>query len=181
LERSAGRIGERVALRIAIAAKAEHEPPDRVRRVFAILKNFLEAAVARCRLVALERRDEIVKGLDRELMLRCGPLERDEHRMRGGAVVHPVQFLPPPCEQAQTLRGIADLVTQIVGPAAKRVDVIEILMQFLGKQEAYDVKIFVVMRREPACVVERFLGGPRSLEIGRLQIIGGREKHSLTE
>ena len=51
---------------------------------------------------------------------------------------------------------IADLVAQIVGPAAERVDVVEILMQALGQQEADDVKIFVVVGGQPARVCSRF-------------------------
>ena len=68
------------------------------------------------------------------------------------ARVHRVQFVAPPREQAQALGGIADLVAQIVGPAAEGVDVVEILVQALGQQEADDVEIFVVVGGQPARV-----------------------------
>ena len=66
--------------------------------------------------------------------------------------VHLVQLLAPPAEQAQTLLLVADLVAQIVGPAAEGVDVVEILVQALGQQEADDVEILVVMGGQPARV-----------------------------
>ena len=56
-------------------------------------------------------------------------------------------------EQAQALGAVADLVAQIVGPAAEGVDVVEILMQPLGQQEADDVEILVMMRGQPARVL----------------------------
>ena len=62
------------------------------------------------------------------------------------------QFAAPPCEQAQALRGIADFVAQIVRPAAEGIDVVEILMQPLGQQEADHVEILVVMGGQPARV-----------------------------
>ena len=54
----------------------------------------------------------------------------------------------PPGEQTQAFPGVSDLVRQIVGPAAERVDVVKILMQTLGKEEADDGKIFVVRPRQ---------------------------------
>ena len=78
--------------------------------------------------------------------------------MRRAARVHRVQFAAPPAEQAQALARVADLVAQIVRPAAERVDVVEILMQALGQQEADDVEIFVVMGGQPAGVGAAFLG-----------------------
>ena len=81
--------------------------------------------------------------------------------MRGVARVHGVEFAAPPLQQAQAFAAIADLVAQIVGPAAVRVDVVEILVQALGQQEADDVEILVVMGGQPAGVGERLGFGIR--------------------
>ena len=66
---------------------------------------------------------------------------------------------------------VADLVAQIVGPAAEGVDVVEILVQALGQQEADHVEIFVVMRGQPARVALGFGNGvdarPAPRERGR--------------
>ena len=77
--------------------------------------------------------------------------------MRGAARVHGVQFAAPPVEQAQALGRVADLVAQIVRPAAVGVHVVEILVQPLGQQEADHVKILVVMGGQPARVGARLL------------------------
>jgi hypothetical protein len=44
-----------------------------------------------------------------------------------------VQFLAPPGQQPQALGTVADLIRQVVRPAAEAVDVVEILMQPLGE------------------------------------------------
>ena len=101
-----------------------------------------------------------------------GP-ERYKHRMRGLAAVHAVQFSTPPIEQPQALSLVSDFVAQIVRPAAEGIDVVEILMQALGKQKADDVEILVVMRRQPASIGAGLFGGRMSGQRpGRLDEIG---------
>jgi hypothetical protein len=55
---------------------------------------------------------------------------------------------------------VADLVAQIVGPAAKGVDVVKVLMEPLRQQGAGDVEILVVVAREPARVGLGVSGAP---------------------
>ena len=95
-------------------------------------------------------------------MLPHGARQRDEHGMLRLARVHRVEFPAPPREQAQALRRVADLVAEIVRPAAERIDVVEILMQMLGQQEADDVKVLVMGGGEPARVGERLRLASRS-------------------
>ena len=78
------------------------------------------------------------------------------------ARVHRLQFAAPPCEQPKTFGRVADFIAQIVGPAAERIDVVEILMQALGQQKADDVEIFVVMGRQPARVGSALLRGDQA-------------------
>ncbi len=71
-------------------------------------------------------------------------------------LIHAIQFAPPPLEQTQAFVHIADLVAQIVRPAAVRIHVVEILMQLFRQQETDDVKILVMMRRQPARILLGF-------------------------
>ena len=91
-----------------------------------------------------------------------GAAQRNENRMLRLAGIHPIQFVPPPFEQAQTFFRIADFVGQIVGPAAIGVDIVEILVQMFGQQETDDMEIFVVMGGEPAGVLFGFGCRPRA-------------------
>ncbi len=54
----------------------------------------------------------------------------------GVAGVGVMQQASPPGEQSQAFLRVADLVAQVVGPAAECVDVVEILVQALGQQES---------------------------------------------
>jgi glycerol-3-phosphate O-acyltransferase len=83
-------------------------------------------------------------------MLRRRVLKRDEHRMLRLACIHGLQFASPPGEQAQAFLRIANLVGQIVRPAAERVDVVKILVQPFRQKKTDDVKILVVIGRQPA-------------------------------
>ena len=79
--------------------------------------------------------------------------------------------LAPPAEQPQAFGRVADLVAQIVRPAAEGVDVVEILMQALGQKKADDVEVFVVMGGQPARVLLGFRWRVRAAQrLGRIDI-----------
>ena len=104
-----------------------------------------------------ERLDQIGERLFRQL----SPFGRSMQRDEDGMVRRRLSYMRsrsvlPPCKQAQAFRRIADLVAEIIRPAAERIDVVEVLMQIFGQQEADDMKVFVMMGREPACVGFRF-------------------------
>ena len=61
-------------------------------------------------------------------------------------------------QQFQSARRVANFVTEIIRPAAIRVDVVEILVQRFGEKPGYDVEIFVVMRCEPPRVSPSHFG-----------------------
>src|SRR5690242_550289 len=84
--------------------------------------------------------------------------------MVDAALVHGLEFLAPPREQAQAFGGVADLVAEVVGPAAKRVDIVEILVQAFGQQKSYDVEVLVMMGGEPARVSLGGRSGVSTLE-----------------
>ena len=163
LQRGAGGVRQFLARRVAIAAQTQHQPADGIRRIAAVLEQLFEILVAGDLLVLLERLDQIVERFLQQIVPRGRVLKRDEHRMLRLARIHGLQFASPPGEQTEAFLGIADLVGQIVGPAAERVDVIEVLVQTLRQQKADDMKIFVMIRRQPAGVGERFLARPRLL------------------
>ena len=58
----------------------------------------------------------------------------------------------PPVQQGQALLAVADLVGQIVGPAAVGVDVRDVLPQAARQETAGDGEIFIVPHRQPPAV-----------------------------
>ena len=61
----------------------------------------------------------------------------------------------PPVQEFEGACCSGDFVTEVVGPAAICVDVVEMLMQFFREQPGNYVEIFVMMGCEPARVVLR--------------------------
>ncbi len=61
----------------------------------------------------------------------------------------------PPIEQFQRARRAGNFVTEIIGPAAIRIDVVKMLVQRFGEKPRYDVEILVVVSRQPARVLLR--------------------------
>ena len=157
LQRRAGRVRERLPLRVAIAAQVQHQPSHRVGRIPAVSEHILVGAVAHYGLVLHERPDQVGEWLLRQLVPRRGLLQRHEHRMRRPALVHPLQLPAPPLQQPQALLRVADLVAQVVGPAAEGVHVVEVLVQPARKQERHHVEVLVVARGQPARVFLGFL------------------------
>ena len=96
-------------------------------------------------------------------MPRGGALKSHENGMPDPARVHALELAAPPAEKAQTLPRVADLIAQIISPAAKCVDVVEVLMEALRKQKTDDVKVLVMVRRQPPRVGQGFFDGPGAL------------------
>ena len=81
--------------------------------------------------------------------------QSNEHWMRRFAFVAEVEFTLPPIEKLKGAHRIRDLVAEIVGPAAVRVDIVKMLVQGLGKEPGDYVEVLVMMRGEPARVLLR--------------------------
>src|ERR1039457_5702043 len=99
--------------------------------------------------------------------------------MMDPALIHGFEFGAPPGQQAEALGAVANFIAQVVGPAAERIDVIEVLVQAFRQQEGDDVEILVVMRCEPARV---FFGGWYSIAIVQrlrrvYKLLGGELRH----
>src|SRR3954464_4109860 len=90
----------------------------------------------------------------------------NENRVRHFAPIHSVQLPAPPREQAQALGRITDLITKVIGPAAKRIDVVEILVKRLRQQVADDLKVLVVVRSEPTRIGLRLFARVDALASG---------------
>ncbi len=186
LKRGAGGVGEPDALGIGVSAQAQHQPADRVGRIAAVGEQVLVGRIARHGLVLHEGADQIGERLLRNLMPVDRAAQSDEHRMAGAPGVHLIQLLAPPGQQAQALLLVADLIAQVVGPAAEGVHVIEILVQALGQQKADDVEVLVVMGGQPARVSFRVgdvvAGGHglrRAHEVRWGQVVHGRWAHGM--
>src|SRR5271166_3010732 len=101
--------------------------------------------------------------------------------MRRAPGNHGIQLCAPPREQTQALLRVANFIAQIIGPAAECVDVIEVLMQPLGQQEADHLEILVVVGCQPARVLKRFFYRPLTIQLLRGgEKSGGSEEHGGT-
>src|SRR3569833_363485 len=119
------------------------------------MKNFFPVPITGNGLILNEGADQVVEWLTGNRILFRGATQRNEHRMLRFARIHAADFARPPLEQAKAFRGVADFVRQIVRPAAIRVDVVEILMQFSRQQKTDHVEIFVMVSGEPTRVLLR--------------------------
>ena len=164
LQRGAGGVGKPLPLGVAIAAQIQHQPAHRIRRIAAVAEQLVPVAIAGRRSGPARRR-----GSDRRTA-RCGMpcartvrQQRDEDRML--RVARRTCASSSPRHQASRRRLSA--VSPISSPrsSAQRqigVDVVEILVQALGQQEADDVEILVMVGGEPARV-GRGLGSASSV------------------
>ena len=136
--------------------KPQHQAAHGIRRAAAIFEQFIPVRITRDALILLECADQVREELLGQIVLSRRAFQRDKHGMLHLARVHRFQLVAPPAEQAQALGRVADLVAQIVRPAAEGIDVVEILMQPLGQQKTDDVEIFVMMGGQPARVLLGF-------------------------
>ena len=182
LQRRAGGVGEPLPLGVAVAAQVQHQPADGVRRIAAVVEQLVPVSVARDGLVLHERANQIGERLGGKLVLR-GPSAAA--RRRPDALASPAYSASSsPRHQASRRRlsaRVADLVAEVVRPAAERIDVVEILVQMLGQQKADDVEIFVMMSGEPAGVGERLRQAPGAASAAsgeRTKFAGRRTWHA---
>src|ERR1017187_2731929 len=178
LQSRASGVGKPLPLLIGMAAQVEHQAAHRIRRIAAISQYFVPVAVARDGLILHESLDQVGKRLAGNSVLPHRIAERHKHRMRGAALVHGVQFGAPPVQQAQAFGAAAHFIAQVVGPAAIRVDVIEILVEALGEQEAHHVEVLVVVGGQPAGVIASFGGRVDTLQgLRRADELDWRKRH----
>ncbi len=152
LERGAGRIGKPLALGIAVPAKVEHQTSHGISRIAAVSEHAVPRGVTMHRLVLPKRHEQIRKRLDRNVARAYGLPQRNENRMRRLARITVPQFPVPTVQQLQGARGVGDLISKVVRPAAVRIQIVKMLMESLGKQPRGHIEIFVVVCGEPARV-----------------------------
>src|SRR5271165_1450741 len=132
-------------MRVAVSTQVEDQMSNRVSRVNAVTEEFFEVPIPGYRLILLKSADQAVEGLYRNLEFFDRALQRHENGMGSIAVVHRFQLIPPPAEQLQTLPRVVDLVPQVVGPPAKRIDVVELLVQVPRQQKADHLEVLIVV------------------------------------
>ena len=89
-----------------------------------------------------------------------GLAQRDENGMRRLAFVASIEFALPPIEQLDSAHWVGNFIAEIVRPTAVSVDVVKVLVEFLGQKPGNNIEVFVVVGGEPACVFLR--GGGRA-------------------
>ena len=77
-------------------------------------------------------------------------MQGDENRVHRPLrpVVALIQHRPPGIEQTSRNGGIGDLVPQIIGHSAVRIDALKVGPHLFRQEEGGDMKIFIVSRRE---------------------------------
>ena len=126
------KIRECGTLGVVATEQVQHEVPDGVRGVSAVLQEFVEGRVIGLRLILPERDEQILERLGRDGFLADRLLQRDHHRVFRRAVVASLQFALPPCEQRQRGVAAARFIGEIVGPTAVRIDRVKVRKQLPG-------------------------------------------------
>ena len=178
LQGGAGGVGEALPLGVGIAAEIEHQPPHRVGGVAAVVEDVVPVAVAGHGLVLHEGADQVGEGL--LAGCRSGARWRPGRRRRDARLRPAYMASSSPRHHSSRRRlsaAIADFVAQVVGPAAVGVDVVEILVQALGQQEADHVEVLVMVGGQPArvgCGLRRANSVRASASGDRTNSTGGR-------
>ena len=183
LERRADLIAESVQLLLAVTVHIEHELPDRVRRVRAVVQSLGVRAVPGLGEVHAKRREQRLERTDGDVVAADGVSQRDEDRVLNFAVVAGFEQLLPggQCLVAAALE--ARLVCEVIGRAGKRVDRTDLRPQVRGQEARGHREVLVVVRRHPLAPAVAGLDGPGACgcPIGRgeafaLVIRGGFER-----
>src|SRR6266404_6612794 len=158
LQCSAGGVGELLALLITIAAEIENEAADWACRIDAIIQDRVPSGIPLDRLILAKGFEQVGEGLLGNFFGGDGLAQRDEDRMRRMPGIAGVQFLLPPIKKFEGALRVRNFVTEIVGPAAIGVDVVKMLVQLFREKPGNYIKVFVMVRGEPARVGLRNLG-----------------------
>ena len=179
LQSRAGGVGEALALVVAIAAEIEDKTADGIGGIDAVVQDGIPSCVALDGLILPKSPQQIGKRLLWDFFRDDGVTKGDEYGMRWISLEARVQLMFPPIEQLEGALRIGDFVAEIVGPAAIRIYVIEMLMQFFREQPGNHIEVFVVMRGEPARVVLRgFRRAAWSRRIGGdFEFVGAQHLH----
>ena len=158
LQRRASGVRKLLPVLITIAAKIKHQAADGICRIDAVADHGVPRRVTPDGLILTECFEKIGERLLGDIFGHDRFAQRNEYRVRRTTVVAGVQLCFPPVEQFQRAPGIRYFVPEIVSPATVGINVVEMLMQGLGKKPGDHGEIFVVMRGEPARVLLRGLG-----------------------
>src|SRR5579883_2862584 len=75
--------------------------------------------------------------------------------MRRPAFIAKTQLPFPPVEQFERTRWVPHFITQVIRPATIGIHVVKVLTETLGEHPGYDVKILVMVGRQPLGVFLR--------------------------
>lgn len=132
----------------ALAEEHEDEATHRIGAQSAVADELLPRLVSRDGLVEFEGPDEVVEGLDRELMAGDCRLERHEDGMNRGAGEAGFEFASPPRQQFEGPLGGTALVAEVVGASAEGVDRGEVGLEPARDQVREHAEVLVVAASE---------------------------------
>ena len=144
------------------SAGVEHQAADGIGRVAAVVDHAVHGFVARNTLVLAKSDEQIGERLLGNGAGADGFRKRDEDWMARAALVAGVEFPAPQVEKRESLGFVGDLIAEIVGDAAIRVDGIEVRLQIRGQEPCGDVEVFVVRLGQVATVLAGLIERGRS-------------------
>ena len=140
-----------LTLLIAITAQIKDEAADGIRGVKAVADHRVPSLIALRSLILPESFQQIGERLLGNIFIEDGLAQRYENRMRRLAFITKIEFAFPPIEKFEGARGVRDFIAEVVGPAAVRINVVEMLVEFFRQEPGDDIEILVVVSGEPLC------------------------------
>jgi hypothetical protein len=144
LEGAARFIRQALAFGIAVATHVQNEPADRIGASPAIIEQLVKGIVSGHALILFEGIDKVQKWLDGQIMAANGGCERHEQGCIGLAGEAGVCLLLQVGQAIQRLVGVAHFIADIIGHAAERIDIAEILPQMTGQKDGDDGEVLVM-------------------------------------
>jgi len=144
LESGAGVVAEALSGFVTVAAHVEDDAADGVSAFGAVVEELGEVLVAGEGLVLFEGAEEVVEGLEGDIVAGDGVGEGGED---GGVRVSGEAGQELGAELLEELEGfgaVGDFVAEVIGDAAEGVDVAEILAEVLGEEDGDDAEVFIV-------------------------------------
>ena len=159
LQGGAREIRETLPLVVAVIAQMKDQPPHGIRRIDAVVENPVPCGIALSLLVLTKSAQQIQVEAKGSLLGTNRFAQCDQHRMTWLLAMTPTvtKILFPRAQQFEGPSAVRNFVSKIVGPAAIRVDIVEMLMQLAGKKPRDDAEILVVVRGKPARIALRFV------------------------
>ncbi len=122
-------VGLLLPQRILAASQGQHDPADGVRRATAVVTELVASFVANHLLILHKGIKQVMKGLTAQLVALHRLRKGHKDRMLRMSLTAGVEFSPPRIKSLRRRPRALGLISEIVAPAGKRIDIGKILPQ----------------------------------------------------